>query len=96
VLHTPATQAVAIDLKSRFSEAAIGHLQLVDYCNFARGPHYWLAAQQQTTAMVAFVISEIADIADQTLRLVLDEIPVLHVDLPDDGWRPRSLGHEAV
>jgi hypothetical protein len=85
VLHTPATQAAAIDLESRFCEAALGNVQLADYRNFAHGRHYWLAAQQHTTAIVAFVTREIADLADQTLRLVPDEIPVLRIDLPDEG-----------
>ena len=85
VLHTPATQAAAIDLESRFSEAALGNVQVTDYRNFAHGRHYWLAARQRTTALVAFVTGEVARLADRTLRLVPDEIPVLRVDLPDEG-----------
>jgi hypothetical protein len=85
VLHTPATQAAAIDLESRFSEAALGNVQATDYRNFAHGRHYWLAAQQPTTALIAFVTAEVAHLADRTLRLVPDEIPVLRVDLPDEG-----------
>src|SRR5262249_54539009 len=85
VLHTPATQAAAIDLESRFSEAALGNVQVADYRNFAHGRHYWLARQQHTTALVAFVTSETEHLADQTLRLVPDEIPVLRIDLPEEG-----------
>jgi fructoselysine-6-P-deglycase FrlB-like protein len=85
VLHTPATQAAAIDLESRFSEAALGNVQITDYRNFAHGRHYWLARQQHTTALVAFVTSETEHLADQTLRLVPDEIPVLRIDLPEEG-----------
>ena len=85
VLHTPATQAAAIDLESRFSEAAIGSVQLTDYRNFAHGRHYWLATQECTTALVAFVTGEVAQLADRTLRLVPDEIPVLRIDLPNEG-----------
>jgi hypothetical protein len=85
VLHTPATRSAAIDLESQFSEAALGNVQLADYRNFAHGRHYWLAAQQQTTAIVAFVTKEIANLADQTLKLVPDGIPVLRVNLPEEG-----------
>jgi hypothetical protein len=92
VLHTPATRSAAIDLESRFSEAALGNVQLADYRNFAHGRHYWLAAQQQTTAIVAFATKEIANLADQTLRLVPDEIPVLRVDLPDEGVLTAIIG----
>ena len=85
VLHTPATQAAAIDLESRFSEAGLGNVQMTDYRNFAHGRHYWLATQKRTTALVAFVTGEVAHLADRTLRLVPGEIPVLRVDLPNEG-----------
>ena len=39
VLHGSATRIGAIDLESKFTEAALGNLQLADYRNFAHGRH---------------------------------------------------------
>jgi hypothetical protein len=43
VLYGPSTQAAAVDLESKFTEAALGQVQLADYRNFAHGRHHWLA-----------------------------------------------------
>ena len=37
VLYGPSTRIGAVDLESKFTEAALGHLQLADYRNFAHG-----------------------------------------------------------
>jgi len=85
VLHTPATQAAAVDLEARFSEAALGSVQVADYRNFAHGRHYWLAVRGNETGIVAFVTREVTDLADRTLRLVPEEVPTLRIDLPEEG-----------
>lgn len=43
VLHGPSTKIGAVDLESKFTEAALGTVQLADYRNFAHGRHHWLA-----------------------------------------------------
>jgi hypothetical protein len=40
VLHGPATRVGAIDLESKFTEAALGNLQVADWRNFAHGRHH--------------------------------------------------------
>lgn len=81
VLHGHATQAAAIDLESKFTEAAIGHLQLADYRNFAHGRHHWLARHGDDTGVLAFVTPEDRPLAERTLRLLPGEIPVTTVEL---------------
>ena len=55
LLHGPSTRVGAIDLESKFTEAALGHLQLADYRNFAHGRHHWLAKRSETSAVLAFI-----------------------------------------
>lgn len=92
VLHTPATQAAALDLESRFSEAALGHVQVADYRNFGHGRHYWLAARGESTGIVSFITEDTADLAERTLRLVPEAIPVLRVRLTEEGLRSSLSG----
>src|SRR5260370_29648479 len=42
VLHSPSLDAAAWDLESKFSEAALGSIQVADYRNFAHGRHHWI------------------------------------------------------
>jgi len=59
VLHGGGSTAVgAVDLESKFSEAAIGAIQLADYRNFAHGRHHWLAKKGDQTGVLAFVAAE--------------------------------------
>ena len=85
VLHTPATQPAALDLESRFSEAAIAATQVTDYRNFAHGRHYWLARHPETTGLIAWVTAESSALADRTMRLLPGDLPVLRIDLPEEG-----------
>ena len=75
VLHGPSTRIGAIDLESKFTEAALGHLQLADYRNFAHGRHHWLAKRGETTAVLAFVTDADCAIAERTLDLIPKDVP---------------------
>ncbi len=85
VLHGALTHAAAIDLESKFMEAALGNLHIADYRNFAHGRHYWLARQGDTTAILALVAEEDRDIANRTLRLIPTTVPVARIDVPRRG-----------
>jgi hydroxymethylpyrimidine pyrophosphatase-like HAD family hydrolase/fructoselysine-6-P-deglycase FrlB-like protein len=85
ILHGYATQPAAIDLESKFTEAAIGHAQISDYRNFAHGRHHWLARYGNATGVVALTTPSDRNMADKTLRLLPEEVAVLRVDLGDDG-----------
>ena len=75
VLHGPSTRVGAIDLESKFTEAALGHLQLADYRNFAHGRHHWLAKRSETSAVLAFIADSDRALAERTLDLLPVDVP---------------------
>ena len=75
VLHGPSTRIGAIDLESKFTEAALGQVQLADYRNFAHGRHHWLAKRSETSAVLAFVTDADRAIAERTLDLIPKNVP---------------------
>jgi fructoselysine-6-P-deglycase FrlB-like protein/hydroxymethylpyrimidine pyrophosphatase-like HAD family hydrolase len=84
VLHGYATQPAAVDLESKFTEAAIGHVQTSDYRNFAHGRHHWLARHGRDTGVLALATPREQELVDRTLRLLPDEVAVLRVDIGSD------------
>lgn len=87
VLYSSCTRAGAVDLESKFSEAAIGNLQAVDYRNFAHGRHHWLARRGSSTGIIAFLCDEVDPLARKTLKLIPTKIPTLGVDVGAEGPR---------
>ena len=85
VLYGPTTQAAALDVESKFTEAALGSVQTADYRNFAHGRHLWLAKRGETTGILALVTGEDSQLADKTLRLIPSDIPVARVEVPHAG-----------
>jgi fructoselysine-6-P-deglycase FrlB-like protein len=81
VLHGPDTRIGAIDLESKFTEAALGNLQIADYRNFAHGRHHWLAKRGDISAILAFVSDNDRSLAEQTLALIPNDIPRGRIDL---------------
>ena len=81
VLHGTSSRIGAIDLESKFTESALGNVQLADYRNFAHGRHHWLAKRGNTSSVLAFVTDEDRRIAERTLRLIPAEIPQAQVSL---------------
>ncbi len=75
VLYGPATRIGAIDLESKFTEAALGNLQLADYRNFAHGRHHWLAKRGETSSVLALVCDADRSLANRTLALIPRGIP---------------------
>ena len=108
VLHGPSTRIGAIDLESKFTEAALGPLQIADYRNFAHGRHHWLAKRGDTSAVLAFVTSADHALAERTLDLIPEDIPQARIvfdggpsavalasllaALRITGWAGRSQG----
>lgn len=84
VLHGNATRIGAVDLESKFTEAALGNLQVADYRNFAHGRHHWLAKRGESSGILAFTTPEDRKLAEKTLALVPREIPVVRVDFSGD------------
>ena len=75
VLYGPTTRIGAIDLESKFTETAIGHVQFADYRNFAHGRHHWLAKRSETTGVLAFITDADRILAERTLALVPTDVP---------------------
>ena len=75
VLHGPSTGIGAVDLESKFTEAAIGHLQFADYRNFAHGRHHWLAKRSETSGVLAFITDADRALAERTLVLLPTDVP---------------------
>ena len=75
VLHGPSTRTGAIDIESKFTEAALGQVQIADYRNFAHGRHHWLAKRRETSAVLAFVTSTDRALAERTLDLIPTDVP---------------------
>lgn len=85
VLHGPQTVSAAIDIESKFTEAALGNVQAADYRNFAHGRHHWLAKHAEQTAVLAFVTPADEATGAKTLSLIPKDIPVLRIDIPFQG-----------
>lgn len=79
VLHGHMTQPAAIDIESRFTEAALGNVQLADYRNFAHGRHHWLARHADDTGVLILSTPEDQDSAERTASLLPKSIPTLHL-----------------
>lgn len=108
VLHDADSRIGAIDLESKFTEAAVGNLQIADYRNFAHGRHHWLAKRGDISAVLAMYSPTGADLAERTLALLPDEIPIARIGLPESpmatmlasviaalritGWAGRARG----
>lgn len=84
VMHSAATRVGAVDLESKFTEAALGNLQFADYRNFAHGRHHWLAKQGHISGVLAFITEADRSLAERTLALLPKDIPQARLDLPGD------------
>lgn len=86
VLYGPSTRIGAVDLESKFTEAALGSIQLADYRNFAHGRHHWLAKRGDLSSVLAFISDEERSLARRTLDLIPATIPRACIDLPGPGY----------
>lgn len=89
VLFGPSTKVGAIDIESKFTEAALGVAQLADYRNFAHGRHHWLAKRGNDTGILAFITDDDKAIANRTLDLIPEDVPVARLEI--EGRGPAAL-----
>lgn len=80
VLYGGMTAPVARDMESKFSEASLGNIQMVDYRNFAHGRHFWLKDRENSTSIIMLQGPTEKEIAKRTKELLPEEIPVLEVE----------------
>ena len=79
VLHSSELVATAVDLESRFVEAALGALHIADLRNFGHGRHFWMARKAQETCVLALISEKQADLGARTISLLPDEVTTLPV-----------------
>jgi fructoselysine-6-P-deglycase FrlB-like protein len=91
VLHGSSTRAGAVDLESKFTEAALGNLQLSDYRNFAHGRHHWLAKRGDVSAVLAFITDADRSLAERTLDLIPADVPQARLSLPGNATTTALL-----
>jgi hydroxymethylpyrimidine pyrophosphatase-like HAD family hydrolase/fructoselysine-6-P-deglycase FrlB-like protein len=85
ILHGNSSRAAAVDLESKLTEAALASVQVSDYRNFAHGRHHWLAKRPATSGVLALVSHDDREVAERTLRLIPDNIPVVRLDAGRGG-----------
>jgi len=85
VLYNPVLRSAALDLESKFSEAALGNVQLSDFRNFAHGRHNWVAKRGSKVGVLALFSEEDADLVERTLKLIPGEVPISKIKIPGTG-----------
>lgn len=80
VLHSAALQAAAWDIESKFTEAALGTVQIADFRHFAHGRHHWLAKRGGDSAVLALIHIDETEMARSTLSLLPNDIPVVQIE----------------
>jgi hypothetical protein len=80
VLYGPNTHALAVDIESKFTEAALQNVSIADYRNFAHGRHHWIAKQGAQTAVVALISPGQARAASAILDLIPKETPIVRFE----------------
>lgn len=81
VLHDATTRVAALDIEWKFAEAALGHVQIMDYRNFAHGRQLWLERHGSSTAVVALVGADDARAAEETLVLLPNDVQRISLPL---------------
>ncbi len=79
VLHGGEATPVAVDIESKFTEAALGNVQLADFRNFAHGRHHWIAKNIKHTSIIALVSPKEKNIAEKTLALIPKDVPIYEI-----------------
>lgn len=92
VLHGPATMAAAVDIESKFTEAALGHVQICDFRQFAHGRHHWLAKRDEDSAILSLETPHDNTVASQTLELLPTNVPTTRLSIAHDGWLADLAG----
>lgn len=77
VLYSGWGQPTAVDIESKFTEAALGNINLADYRNFAHGRHHWFAKRSHNSSIIALVTPDEEFLASKTLSLLPRSIPKL-------------------
>ena len=80
VLYSNLSEPVAVDLESKFSEAALGSVLMADYRNFGHGRHQWFDKKGSNSCVVALVNENDRPLAEKTLGKMPDDIHVVRIE----------------
>lgn len=95
VLYSSLSKPVAIDIESKFSEAALGNVIYSDYRNFGHGRHLWLDKRKINTCIVALITPQDKALAVKTLDLIPSEIPIIKLEsVYQDHFAAIDLLHQ--
>lgn len=83
VLYGGWGSSVAVDLESKFSEAALGNVLLSDYRNFGHGRHHWFDKQAKDSVIVMLITPTEAKLANKTISLLPKSIPHIQLSVDD-------------
>ncbi len=75
----------AIDMETRFSEAAIANVSVSDPRNFAHGRHNWLSFHAEHTGIVSLETKDSEPEATRMLRFLPKDIDILRVNSFHEG-----------
>lgn len=84
VLYAGWLKPIAIDIESRFVEAALGSVQISDFRNFAHGRHHWMAKRSTNTSVLALVSPRYLDLANEILTHIPSDIPVVRWEISEE------------
>ncbi|MDR1208086.1 MAG: HAD hydrolase family protein [Holosporales bacterium] len=87
VLYDTNTRSGAFDIESKFTEAALGNVQLADTRNFAHGRHHWLAKRGYESSVLSITTNNGKRLAERTIKLIPNEIPSVNINL---GSNPQT------
>jgi hydroxymethylpyrimidine pyrophosphatase-like HAD family hydrolase/fructoselysine-6-P-deglycase FrlB-like protein len=85
VLYEGWAHSAALDVESKFTEAALANVHIADYRNFAHGRHHWLAKHAADTGVIAFLTPNSGKLAEKTLALIPSTVPVARLTVHHAG-----------
>lgn len=80
VLHSNLSEPVAVDLESKFSEAALGSVLMADYRNFGHGRHQWFDKKGENSCIVALVNESDRKLVEKTLSKMPADVNVVRIE----------------
>jgi HAD superfamily hydrolase (TIGR01484 family) len=89
VLYSPQLRAIATDLESKLSEAALIHCQIADLRSFAHGRHLWAAERPEDCSILAITEPSLEALWHRTKDLLPLALPVHEMRLK--GSSPADL-----
>lgn len=89
VVYSPLLKAIAADLESKLSEAALTTCQVVDLRSFAHGRHLWLAERAEECAILAITEPNLAALWNGMKAMFPTNVPTYEMSLA--GATPTDL-----